>query len=179
MNKQMINLTVFCSSKNNLKPIYYEKVIELIELLDPTKISMVYGGGTNGLMGTIRSNWLKKSGKIITANMYKFAEQGVPDDYLFDTIDDRQKKLVELGDGYLILPGGYGTHFEALEVMTKNDIGECSKPIYILNVDGIFDGFISHINKLIDDGFITRDFNKIKVYNSSDCNYLAELINNI
>jgi uncharacterized protein (TIGR00730 family) len=179
MNKQMINLTVFCSSKNNLKPIYYEKVIELIELLDPTKISLVYGGGTNGLMGTIRTNWLKKSGKIITANMHKFAEECVPDDYLFDTIDDRQKKLVELGDGYLILPGGYGTHFEALEVMTKNDIGECSKPIFIYNVDGIFDDLIIHINKLINEGFITRDFKKIKVYICSKPEELAELIKNL
>ncbi len=179
MNKQMTNLTVFCSSKNNLNPIYYEHVSQLINLLDPNKINLVYGGGTNGLMGLVRSVWLEKSGKIITANMHKFAEPDVPDDYLFDTIDDRQKKLVELGHGYLVLPGGYGTHFEALEVMTKNDIGECDKPIFILNINGIFDGLVEHINKLIQEGFITRDFKKIKVFISHDVENLATIINSL
>lgn len=175
----MTNITIFCSSKNNLKSIYYEKVNQLIELLDITKITLVYGGGTNGLMGTVRNAWLEKSGKIITSNMYKFTEPDIIDDYLFDSIDDRQKKLVELGDGYLVLPGGYGTHFEALEVMTKNDIGECSKPIFILNIDGIFDGLIKHIDKLFDDGFITRDFKKINVFICHDVVELAELINKL
>lgn len=175
----MKNITIFCSSKNNLKPIYYQKVNELVELLDVNKITLVYGGGTNGLMGTVRKSWLEKSGKIITSNMHKFTEPDIIDDYLFDTIDDRQKKLVELGDAYLVLPGGYGTHFEALEVMTKNDIGECSKPIFILNIDGIFDGMIKHIEKLIEDGFITRDFKKIKVFICHDVIELAELINEL
>ena len=179
MNKHMTNLTIFCSSKNNLNSIYYDQVSQLINLLDPTKISIVYGGGTNGLMGLVRSIWLGKSGKLITANMHKFSELDVPDDYLFDSIDDRQKKLVELGNGYLILPGGYGTHFEALEVMTKNDIGECSKPIFILNINGIFDELIVHINKLINEGFITRDLEKIKVFISNDISKLATMINSL
>ena len=87
-------------------------------------------------------------------------ENTIIDDYLFDNIIDRQKKLVELGHGYLVFPGGYGTHYETLEVITKNDIGEASKPIFILNTNGIFDGLIEHINKLISEGFITRLKNK-------------------
>lgn len=172
----MFNLTVFCSSKNNLNPLYTEEVIQLINNLDSKKITIVYGGGTNGLMGILRSNWEKKTGKIISANMYKFAEPGIHDDHLFELIDDRQKKLVELGDGYLVLPGGYGTHFEALEVMTKNDIGETSKPIFILNTNKIFDNLILHISKLMEEGFITRDFNKIKVFVSENVNELLEHI---
>ena len=50
----MVNLTIFCSSKNNLHPIYYEEVIKLIDLLDSLKVTLVYGGGTNCLMGIIR-----------------------------------------------------------------------------------------------------------------------------
>ncbi len=173
----MHNLTIFCSSKNNLAPIYYDQVVELINLIDINKFNLVYGGGSNGLMGCVRKTWLSKFGKIISSNMYKFIEYGIPDDYLFDNIDDRQKKLIELGDGFLILPGGYGTHFEALEVMTKNDIGESSKPIFILNTNGVFDGFIQHLDKMIIEGFITRDFNKIKVFIANDPKELANLIN--
>ncbi len=173
----MHNLTVFCSSKNNLSPIYYQTVTNFISELDNNKFNIVYGGGTNGLMGVVRNTWINKFGKIITSNMYKFMEYGITDDYLFDDIDDRQKKLVELGDGYIVLPGGYGTHFEALEVMTKNDIGESSKPIFILNINGVFDELVSHINKLITEGFITRDFEKIKVFVSSNPKELADIIN--
>jgi uncharacterized protein (TIGR00730 family) len=173
----MLNLTVFCSSKNNLNSNYYNDVSELVSNLNTNKFSIVYGGGSTGLMGTLRKTWLGCSGKIITSNISKFVEPGIPDDYVFETIDDRQKKLIELGDGYLVLPGGYGTHFEALEVMTKNDIGEASKPIFILNTNGVFDGLIAHMNKLYNEGFITRDFEKIKVYVKSNPLELANLIN--
>ncbi len=175
----MINLTVFCSSKNNLPQEYYLQVISLLDLLSTEKINIVYGGGSSGLMGTIRKKWEEKSGKVIGVNMHKFQEKYFPDEYLFENIDDRQKKLVELGDAYLVLPGGYGTHFEALEVMTKNDIGESSKPIFIFNVNGIFDGMIEHINKLISEGFITRDFSKIKVFSSSSIFEIADKINQL
>ncbi len=61
--------------------------------------------------------------------------------------------------------------------MTKNDIGESSKPIFILNINGVFDELVSHINKLITEGFITRDFEKIKVFVSSNPKELADIIN--
>lgn len=175
----MINLTVFCSSKNNLPLEYYSQVNSLLDLLSTEKINIVYGGGSSGLMGTIRKKWEEKSGKVIGVNMHKFQEKYFLDEYLFDNIDDRQKKLVELGDAYLVLPGGYGTHFEALEVMTKNDIGESTKPIFIFNVNGIFDGLVQHISKLLKEGFINRDFHKIKVFISDDINELSSLINEL
>ena len=114
------NLTVFCSSKQNLNPIYYLDVEKIIKLLNPSKYNIVYGGGTNGIMDTVRKSWLDIGGTIISSNIIRFIEPDIKDDYLFDNIIDRQKKLVELGDGYLVFPGGYGTHYEALEVITKN-----------------------------------------------------------
>jgi uncharacterized protein (TIGR00730 family) len=174
-----INLTVFCSSKQNLNPIYYSQVEKAIGLLDSDKYIIVYGGGTGGIMGTVRVAWTNKEnpGTIISSNVNKFAEPGISDDYLFDNIIDRQKKLVELGQGYLVFAGGYGTHYETLEVITKNDIGEASKPVFILNTNGIFDGFIEHIEKLIGEGFITRDFAKLNIFVESEPNKLIEKIN--
>lgn len=171
-----MNLTIFCSSKNNINPVYYQSVENLIHLIDKDKISIVYGGGSGGLMGTVRKSF---KGKIITSNVDRFVEKEYPDDYVYDNIDDRQKKLMELGDAYLILPGGYGTHFEMLEVMTKNDIGEASKPIFLFNCNGIFDNFIKLIENLVNEGFITRNFEKIKVFTSDKIEELAEIINRL
>lgn len=176
--KSKNNLTVFCSSKQNLNPIYYSQVEKLIKLLNPSDYNIVYGGGSTGIMGTTRKSWLDIGGTIISSNIYRFVEPNIIDDYLFDNIIDRQKKLVELGDGYLVFAGGYGTHYETLEVITKNDIGEASKPIFILNTNGIFDNFIYQINKLVNEGFITRNLNKLNVFVESDPEKLINIINN-
>jgi len=174
-----MNITVFCSSKENLNSIYYDEVEKLFNLLDNNKITIIYGGGTMGLMGKVRKIWQKNNGKIISSNITQFTEAEIIDDYVFDNIIDRQKKLVELGDCYLILPGGYGTTYEALEVITKNDIGEALKPIFILNINNIFTNLINHIEKLKNEGFITRDLEKLKVVISSNINELANQINSI
>jgi hypothetical protein len=155
-------------------------VEKTIRLLDSNEYTIVYGGGTGGIMGTVRNSWVSKdkSGTIISSNINKFAEPGIPDDYLFDNIIDRQKKLVDLGHGYLVFPGGYGTHYETLEVITKNDIGEASKPVFILNTNRIFDSLIEHIEKLIQEGFITRNFIKLNIFVESEPEKLVEKINN-
>ena len=173
-----INLSTFCSSKSNLDSKYYLHTHQLVSNLNPAKYNIVYGGGTGGIMGTVRKSWLEVGGTIISSNISRFVEPGISDDYLFDNIIDRQKKLVDLGDGYLVFPGGYGTHYEMLEVITANDIGEASKPVFILNIDGIFDNFIAQINMLIKEKFITRDFVKLNIFVESEPNKLIERINN-
>ena len=181
----MVNLTVFCSSKNNLDSKYYIESEYLINTLDINKFIIAYGGGISGLMGTVRRTFTKSGGKVISSNVTRFVELDKKspdyiyiDDYVYDNIDERQQKLIALGDAYLILPGGYGTHFEMLEVMTKNDIGEESKPIFIFNLNGIFDNLIKLVDNLIAERFITRDFNRIKVFVSNNALELSDLINN-
>lgn len=174
----MINLTVFCSSKDNLDNDLHLEIQKFIKLLDVNKFNIVYGGGTCGLMGTVRNTFINSNGKIISSNVNKFVEPDIIDDYIFDNINERQRKLIELGDAYLVLPGGYGTCSEMFEVMTKNDIGECSKPIFIFNSLNIFDNLINLLNDLKFNGLINKDLNKIKVTINSNPNELADIINN-
>ena len=130
-------------------------------------------------MGELISPFLNKNGTIISSNLDKFVEPEIYDDYVFDNLADRQKKLIELGDAYLILPGGYGTHFEMLEAMTNNDVGMANKPIYVFNCNNIFDNMLNQITKLNQDGFITRDLNKINTHIYSNIEELANLINEL
>jgi uncharacterized protein (TIGR00730 family) len=172
----MKTITIFCSSKQNLNSVYKENVTKVIQNLDIEKYTLAYGGGTTGLMGVVKSEW---KGNLITSNMKKFVEVGVEDTFVFDNIVDRQKKLVEIGDAYLIFPGGYGTHYEMLEVITKNDVKEAHKPIFIFNVNNIFDDFILHIKKLCEEGFITHLFEELKIYVETDYEKLVEIIDMI
>ena len=173
----MKNLTIFCSSKNDINQLYFDNIELFIKNLDVDKFKIVYGGGTTGLMGKVRETWLNKEGKIISVNLNKFIEPNIMDDHIFDNIIDRQKKLIELGDVYIILPGGYGTHYEALDVMTNNDINESSKYIFILNINNIFDSMIEQIEKLLNEGFITKNLKKIKVIIEKDPIILSKIIN--
>ena len=171
----MINLTVFCSGKHDLKQDYIDEIDALVKSIDSSAVTIVYGGGTVGLMGVVRNAFL---GKIVTSNMHIFKDDAYEDDYLFDNITERQKKLVDLGDAYLILPGGFGTLYELLEVITKNQIGEASKPIFIYNYKGIYDNLLLQITKLQEEGFVKHSLEHYKLFIHTDKTELAKCINN-
>ena len=156
-----INITIFGSSKMNINKKYLEKSRELITKLNEHKntINVVYGGGSRGLMGEMA---LFK-GNVISSNLTKFTEHSIEDEYVFDNIQDRQRKLTEIGDIYIILPGGYGTIYELMEVLTLNDIEEIKKPIFIYNIDNFFDGFINYFDELSQKGFLSHKLNELNV----------------
>jgi uncharacterized protein (TIGR00730 family) len=159
-------LTIFCSGKIGVKQEYLEEIQTLVNSFDTEKITIAYGGGNVGLMGTVSDTYKAKGGNLITSNIKKFTVDGYPDDYIFDNITERQSKLIELGDIFLALPGGFGTIYELLEVITKNQIEEISKPVYIYNYKGVYDNLIRLIDDLQKEGFIKHDLEwyKIRVF---------------
>ena len=159
-------LTIFCSGKIGVKQEYLEEIQTLVNSFDTEKITIAYGGGNVGLMGIVNDTYKAKGGKLITSNIKKFMVDGYPDDYIFDNITERQSKLIELGDVFLALPGGFGTIYELLEVITKNQIEEISKPVYIYNYKGIYDNLMRLINDLQKEGFIKHNLEwyKIRVF---------------
>jgi uncharacterized protein (TIGR00730 family) len=171
-------LTIFCSGKNGVKQEYLDEIKTLVNSFDTEKITIAYGGGNVGLMGTVSDTYKAKGGKLITSNIKKFTVDGYPDDYIFDNITERQSKLIELGDAFLALPGGFGTLYELLEVITKNQIEEISKPVYIYNYNGIYDNLVKLINDLQNEGFVKHDLDWYKVLFFKDPKELVDTINN-
>ena len=163
-------LTIFCSGKNGVKQEYLDEIKTLVNSFDTEKITIAYGGGNVGLMGIVSDTYKEKGGKLITSNIKKFTVDGYPDDYIFDNITERQSKLIELGDIFLALPGGFGTLFELFEVITKNQIGEASKPVLIYNFNNSYDYLILAIKKLMEEKFIKHNLEnyKIEIFTNSD-----------
>ena len=153
----MLNLTIFCSGKNDLKPKYTEATQNLISRIDIEKYQIIYGGGSVGLMGTVRDTFKNRGGTIITSNLEQFVE-GEGDNYVFDNISDRQSKLIELGDLMLVLTGGFGTMYECLEAITKNQIREISKKVIIFNFNHIYDHLLAQFLVLQNEGFVKNQF---------------------
>jgi hypothetical protein len=163
-------VTFFCSGKTDLKEEYILEIESLIKKININTINIAYGGGRVGLMGVVRDSYVSIGGTVISSNLEKFKNNDIVDDYLYDNIDQRQKKLVELGDAYVILPGGFGTLFELFEVITKNQIGEASKPVLIYNFNNSYDYLILAIEKLMEEKFIKHNFAnyKIEIFTNSD-----------
>jgi uncharacterized protein (TIGR00730 family) len=158
-----INITIFASGiGNSINKIFFEKSRELINKLDVYKneINLVYGGGNKGLMGLV-SNF---KGNVISSNITKFIKSSMPDEYVFDNIRDRQKKLIDLADMYIILPGGYGTFYELMEILSLNNLGVSNKPIVIYNIENFFDEFINFLDNLWKKGFLSKKINQLNVY---------------
>lgn len=174
----MKNLAVFCSGKPGIKEEYIEVTKQLMKSLDNTKIKVAYGGGNVGLMGVVREAFIENGGTVISSNVHRFVVPGIPDDYLFENITDRQAKLVELGDMFLLLPGGYGSIYEILQVIVMNQIGESSKDIIIFNYNGVYDFFIKQIEVLEKEGFIKHELEWYKIKVFSDYKDIANFVNN-
>ena len=170
-------LTIFCSGKIGVKQEYLDEVKTLVNSFDTEKITIAYGGGNVGLMGTVSDTYKAKGGKLITSNIKKFTVDGYPDDYIFDNITERQSKLIELGDVFLALHGGFGTLYELLEVITKNQIEEISKPVYIYNYKGVYDNLVKLITDLQKEGFIKHDVEWYKIMVFTDPKELVDAIN--
>jgi uncharacterized protein (TIGR00730 family) len=170
-------LTIFCSGKNGVKQEYLDEIKTLVNSFDTEKITIAYGGGNVGLMGTVSDTYKAKGGKLITSNIKKFTVDGYPDDYIFDNITERQSKLIELGDAFLALPGGFGTLYELLEVITKNQIEEISKPVYIYNYNGIYNNLVRLITDLKNEEFVKHDLDWYKIQVFTDPKELVDTIN--
>lgn len=170
---------IFCSGKPDIKQEYIDIMSSILRKIDTSHVALVYGGGSVGLMGVIREVY---TGKIISSNMKAFVSPTSPvDDYVFDNITQRQSKLIELSDMFLVFPGGFGTVYECLEVITKNQIGEHSKKIIIFNYKGVYNHLLDQIAHLHSEGFIKHplEYYNIVFMNENEIDELLSHVNRI
>ena len=135
-------------------------------MLNPNKIILAYSGNNTGIMKTVYDTYKKKNGQIISVNYKKFAK--TQNNYVYDTLVERQNKLVDLGNAYLILPGGLGTVYELFQVLVKNNINDFRKKIYILNIYGFFDDLLTYITKLNKNKFISNGIESMNMFISNN-----------
>lgn len=153
------SLAVFCGSKNGVDAAYVKHAEELGQLMAMNNIKMIYGGGRNGLMGVIADAVMKHEGKVTGIIPHLLIEWETQHEQITELIiaDDmhvRKKKMYELCDAAIILPGGFGTLDELFEMLTWNQLSIHDKRIFILNSSGFFDHLLAHIDKLEQEGFL-------------------------
>ena len=153
------SLAVFCGSKNGIDGMYAKQARQLGKIMADNNIKMIYGGGSTGLMGAVADAVMEHQGKVIGIIPHVLIEwehqhDGITELIVADDMHVRKKKMYELCDAAIILPGGFGTLDELFEMLTWNQLSIHDKRIFILNPRGFFDHLIAHIDHLEKQGFL-------------------------
>jgi len=159
------SLAVFCGAKIGNNSIYGQHASELGEILARNNINLIYGGGNKGIMGSIADAVMKHGGSvtgIIPGLLLEWEVQhkGITDLIIVEDMHIRKKKIYELCDAALVLPGGFGTLDELFEMLTWNQLSIHNKQIFILNSDGFYDHLIQHIYRLEENNFLYEPVEK-------------------
>ena len=160
----MKRLCVFCGSNAGSNPIYRATAEKLGRLLAARGIELVYGAGNIGLMGAIADACLDAGGTVIgvipEALMGKEVAGRAVDHRaltrieVVDSMHTRKARMAELSDGFVALPGGFGTFEEFCEILTWGQLGFHVKPMGLLNVNGFYDPLLALFDKAVEEGFL-------------------------
>lgn len=156
------SLAVFCGSKTGLNPVFAADAAALGHWLAEQHITLVYGGGSAGLMGIVADAALEKGGRvtgIIPSLLLEWEVQhrALTELIIAEDMHQRKKELYSRCDAALVLPGGFGTLDELFEIITWNQLTIHDKPIFILNSDGFYDALLQHIEQMKKEGFLYQD----------------------
>ncbi|WP_211330925.1 TIGR00730 family Rossman fold protein [Ureibacillus endophyticus] len=157
-----MNVAIYCGSQTGKSPIYMEKAKELGAQLASASIGIVYGGSNVGLMGAVADAALANNGKVIGImpehlQKREIAHLHLTEIHFVDSMHVRKKKMIDLSDAFIALPGGCGTLDEYFEVFTWAQIGLHNNPVILYNINGFYDALILHFNKMIEEGFIREE----------------------
>ena len=152
-------IVVFCGSSLGYSPIYKEAAVTLGNYFVENKISLVYGGGKIGMMGMLADTILAQNGEVIGVipkllEKEEVVHAGVEEMIVCKKMSDRKVIMSKLVDGYITLPGGFGTLDELFEALTLGQLQIEQKPIGLLNVNGFFNAVLLQLDKMVEEGYL-------------------------
>jgi len=155
----MKRIAVYCGSNKGVRPEYAAAAHALGVLLAKEKFDLVYGGGMVGLMGIVADAALKNGGHVIGVIPEKLVikevvHEKLPDLRVVKSMHERKALMAELSDGFIALPGGYGTFEEFFEVLAWSQLGWHQKPFGLLNIAGFYAPLIQFLDHATEEGFI-------------------------
>lgn len=162
----MKRICIFCGSNTGVRPAYAEAARALARHLVKLGIGIVYGGGNVGLMGVLADTAMAAGGEVIGVIPHAlFAKEvghaGIPDLRIVDSMHERKALMADLADGFIAMPGGWGTFDEFCEILTWAQLGLHRKPCGILNVEGYYDTLLAMFDHSVAEGFLKPEYKPI------------------
>jgi len=158
----MKSICVFCGSSMGTNPAYKDEAEKLGIIMANKNIRLVYGGGNVGLMGIIADSNLNAKGICIGVMPGRLIDLEIAHDNLselivVDNMNDRKAKMAELSDGFIAMPGGFGTLDELSEALTYNQLRLYDKPVGILNINGYFNHLLDFFDHSVEEKFVRAE----------------------
>ena len=158
----MKSLCVYCGSNAGSRPAYTERAMALGHRLAADGIALVYGGGNVGLMGVVADAALEAGGEVIGVIPeqlvgWEVAHRGVTRLEVVANMHERKARMFDIADGFVALPGGFGTLDEMFEMLTWRQLGIGNKPCAFLDVEGFYAPLVSMMDRMVAERFLHAD----------------------
>jgi uncharacterized protein (TIGR00730 family) len=174
----MKSICVFCGSADNVHPDYVEGARWMGRTLAERGIRLVYGGGKTGLMGVVADAVLEAGGMVVgviipSMNTAALAHIGLTQMDVADGMHARKARMHELSDGYIAMPGGFGTFDELFETVTWAQTGAHEKPVGLFNIRNYYAPLLAAIDHAVAEGFIFSEHREV-LFSDADPNVLID-----
>jgi len=158
----MRSVAVYCGSNPGSRPVYAETAARVGRMLAEAGIAVVFGGGKVGLMGTVAGAALAAGGEVIGVIpdqlvQLEVAHTGLTRLEVVSTMHERKRRMFDLSDGFIALPGGFGTLDEMFEMLTWRQLGIGDKPCAFLDVQGFFEPLVAMMDRMVGERFLHAD----------------------
>ena len=155
----MRSICVYCGSNAGSKPTYTERAMALGDRIAHDGLQLVYGGGNVGLMGIVADAVLRGGGEVVGVIPeqlvnWEVAHKDVTRLEVVGSMHERKMRMFDLSDGFVALPGGFGTLDEMFEMLTWRQLGIGNKPCAFLDVDGFYEPLIGMIDRMVEERFL-------------------------
>lgn len=180
MSQRLQRVCVFCGSQPGNRPEYVAAARELGGLLAARGIALVFGGGHVGMMGAVAEAVLAAGGQaigVIPEGLVRreLAYEGLTQLIVTQTMHERKQRMADLADGFIALPGGFGTFEEFCEIVTWAQLGMHRKPCALLNVMGYYDALIGLFDHALREGFLRTEHRPLALVAANPADALARM----
>jgi uncharacterized protein (TIGR00730 family) len=161
-------ICVFCGSSTGGDPVYAKQAEQLARFFLEKDIRLVYGGANVGLMRVLADTMLKGNGHVtgvMPENLVhrEVAHLELTEMYIVSDMQERKAKMAMISDGFMTLPGAYGTFDELFEMLTWNQLHIIEKPVGLLNVKGFFDPLLKMLDRAVEEKFLRPEHRGILI----------------
>lgn len=158
----MQRICVYCGANPGNDPAFQAAAQELAQELAQRGLGLVYGGASVGLMGILADTMLAAGGEVIGVIPRvlvdrEVAHPGLTELHQVDSMHQRKATMAELADGFIALPGGFGTLEELFEMLTWGQLGLHRKPCGLLNINGYYQGLVDFLDHAVAAGLLMED----------------------
>jgi uncharacterized protein (TIGR00730 family) len=158
----MNTICVFCGSSDSVHADYISAARTTGIVLAERGLRLIYGGGRTGLMGAVANGILEAGGEVTgviipSMNTTSLAHDGLTLMEVPLNMHARKARMYELADGFIALPGGFGTMDELFETITWSQIGNHEKPIGLLNIRDYYSPLLVAMDHAVKEGFVFKE----------------------